>query len=110
MPFLALLADEVHKFASSLLASPEGSQKSTGDNQRVLFLDTPHSHTEMFSLKDYGYPQGISPIHDRRGNLVGKPLLDLESAGIDINQTGEFRDADNFMVGDVRHMGLAEEG
>jgi hypothetical protein len=51
----------------------------------------------------------LQDARDRVGDLASHPLLDREPSSEEAHQPGELGDADDVLVGDVAHEGVAEE-
>ena len=54
-------------------------------------------------------PRGLDHLLDRLGDLDGEPLLHLQPAREHVHEARDLREADDLAVGEVGHVGLAEE-
>ena len=74
------------------------------DHLAILLLDSSTGHAMMLSL-DYDHrTASLEDGHDVGGDLRGHSLLDLQSAGIDLDQPGQLADANYILAGDVGDM------
>ncbi len=76
----------------------------------MLLFDAAHHHAEVLGLEDDGDALGVDGVGDGVGDLAGEALLHLQAAGEDVDEAGNFAEADDLAVGDVGDVGLAEEG
>src|SRR5258708_39875026 len=75
----------------------------------MLFFDAAHHHAQMPRLNDDADALRFDGVLDRLRNLRGHPLLDLQAAREDFDETRYFAQADDFSVWDIRHVHLAEK-
>ena len=54
-------------------------------------------------------PKGLQPLHQQVGDLLGEALLDLEAAGVHVDDARDLREPDDAPVRDVGHRRRPEE-
>lgn len=100
----------VEEFVACFMTIAEGTEHGTGSHAGMFFFDTAHHGAHMGTFDDDADAEGIEDIIEGIGDLGGHPFLDLEAAGKDFDDAGNFREADHFFVGDVGDAGTAKEG
>src|SRR6202050_1375124 len=75
----------------------------------MLFFYAPHHHAQVARFDHHGYSLGFDYLLDGFGNLRGQSLLNLQAAGKEFDQAGDFAEADYLAVRDVGYMHFAEE-
>src|SRR5437868_766616 len=98
------------EFSSGLLLVAEAAQHGRCDCGGVLLLHASHHHAEVAGFDDHTYALGLDRFLNGFRNLCGQALLNLEAARKNFDEAWNFAKADNFAVGNVRHVYLAEEG
>ncbi len=114
-PFVRLVAvahrgvDEVEELGSRLLVFFEEAAQCARGGGGVDLLDAAHLHTHMARLDHDGDPFGIKRLHDRFGDLLCQLLLDLHTAGEDIDDTRYLGETHHLAVRDVGDMGPPDD-
>src|SRR6516164_2607641 len=75
----------------------------------MLFLHPAHHHTKMARLNYHAHSLWLNHFLNGLGNLGGESLLDLQTAGKDLDQPRDFAQADDFTVRNVGDMDFAKE-
>lgn len=102
--------DEVHELLTGVHVFLEGSGEFGCRGYGVLLLDTSHRHTEVLALDYDGHTNRIEDFLNAVLDLCGEALLQLQSAGKAFHHAWDLAQSDDGAVGDVSHVGLAEEG
>ncbi len=109
-PTLRILRpNEGQKFVARLLVVAEAAEHGAGHGLAVLFFDAAHLHAKVARLDDYPNAFGADFFLNGGGNLAGEALLDLQAAREHIDEAGDFAQADNALVGQIRDVALAEK-
>src|ERR1700677_1596154 len=74
------LADQRQEFGARLFLA-EAANHGAGDGGRVLLLNAAHHHAQVARLNDHPHALGRNGFLDGVGDLAGKPLLHLQTAG-----------------------------
>ena len=95
-------ANEIQELGSRVLIVLECSQHRTGYSHRVLLLDTAHDHTQVLGLDNDANASGADLRIDGLSDLHRQPFLNLESAGVHIDQPGNLTQAHDLVPGQIR--------
>ena len=74
------------------------------------FFGAADGHAGVGGFEDAGDALGLEFVHECVGDLGGEAFLDLGSAGVAVDEAGEFGEADDFTVGEVGDVCAAGEG
>ena len=77
---------------------PKLPAQSAGDRLGGLFLRAAHHHAKVHRFDDYTDAARLEHSLDRLGDLLREPLLHLQPAGEDLDNTRQLRDADDLAV------------
>src|SRR5580704_13007001 len=88
-------------------AVAERAEKPRGHGRDTRLADAANRHAGVLGLDQHGDAVRLEDVLDGRRHLRGELLLGLQPARIDVDQAGEFRQADHALDRPVRHMGLA---
>src|SRR5688572_23611829 len=97
------------KLIPRLRVVPEDTAKRRRYCLRVLLLNAPHHHAEVIRLDHNSHAERIENLADRLGDLVGQPLLHLETLRKDIHDSRQLGETDDSSVGDVCDVRLSVE-
>src|ERR1700683_3386621 len=100
-------AHQRHKPHLIFGAVAERAEKPRGHGRDARLADAANRHAGVLGLDQHGDTVRLEDVLDGRGHLRGELLLGLQPARIDVDQAGEFRQADHALDRAVRHMGLA---
>ena len=75
-----------------------------------MLLHPAHHHAGVARLEHHGHPVGAEVLHHGVRHLIGESLLDLEPAGEDIHHPRDLGQTHHRTVGQIAHVGMAEEG
>lgn len=81
-------AYEAQKFISRLFLALEAAQDAARHSRAAGFLHASHHHAQMTRLHDHRHTLGLQDLKNGIGNLLGQPLLDLESPGKHVGNPG----------------------
>ena len=90
--------DQREEFLARLLRA-EGAQHRRGDGRGMLLLDAAHHHAEWRASTTTPTPRRLNDLLDGLGDLDRKPLLHLQAAGEDFDQTRGLAKADDLSLG-----------
>lgn len=102
----AVDANQVQELIPRLLLALKAPQNTARDGARAGLLDTPHDHAQVAGLHDDRNTLRLEDLHDGIGNFLSQPLLDLQSTCEQLRDPGQFRDADDRLVGDIANVHL----
>src|SRR5215472_8292471 len=110
-PRSRLLAfDEGEKFVAGLLVFAEGAEHGAGDGGGLLLFDATHDHAEMAGFDDDANAFGAELFFDGAGDLISEALLNLQAAGVHVDEARDFAEAEDFFLWNVGDMAAPEEG
>ena len=112
IPGRPLAVDKPHRLGSGGNVGPKEASHRRGNCVGAWLSDAPHRHAQVLGLYHHQDAPWVEGVFNGVGNLSGEPLLHLGHAGIPLHhpgQLGQPSDA-SVLVGDVAHMGLAQEG
>ena len=101
---------QLQELIPGLLALEENAGEGRSCCDGVGLLDAAHTHTGVHGFDDDGNAKGVEGFLDAVPDLLSEALLDLEAAGIGFHHAGNLAEAGDLAVGDVCHVGLADEG
>ncbi len=91
----------MQQFGASCGLLAEDAEHGARNGIASLFLHSAHHHAEVRGFDDDGDAVGFEDAHEFFGDLRCHPLLDLQAARVDVDDAGDFGEADDFSVGDV---------
>src|SRR6185312_3722487 len=80
------------------------------DAQAAGFADAADRHARMARLDDHRHPLGFQFAHEQVGDRFGHTLLDLRTAGHDLDHAGQLAQPDHLAVGQVADVRLPMNG
>src|SRR5919106_1503918 len=103
--------DEAHRLRARRLAASELSSHRRRHRLASGLSDPAHAHTEVLGLDDDEDAPGVEGLFDRVRNLGGEPFLHLGPSREGVDDPGQLRQPRDLalLVGDVSHLGLADE-
>ena len=107
--YLPLLFQEREEFGTSARVLFESTEQTGSFHDRVLLLDPAHHHAEMFRFHDDGDAVWFQTVHQRLGDLRRQVFLNLQTARKNIDNARDFRQSDDFAIGNVSDVGAADE-
>ena len=75
----------------------------------MLFLHAAHHHAQVTRLNHYTYTLGLDGVLNGLRNLHCQALLDLQTAGKDIDQAGNLAQSQDFAIRNISHVDFAKE-
>src|SRR5271154_3901985 len=87
----------------------EAPKHRAGHSLPVLLFHTTHLHTKMPRLDNHANTFRTDLFLNRRSNLAGKPLLNLQTPREHIDEARYFAQADNALVRQIRHVALPKK-
>src|SRR3546814_18641799 len=85
------------------------SDLAFGHHRHAMLPYTARRHAAMGGLDNNGNAPRLQRVLQRRRDLAGEALLELQPPGEGIDQPRQFRDADDAAIGPVGDMGLADD-
>ena len=98
------------EFVSGALRVEERARKCRCGGDGVGLLDAPHGHAGVHCLDDHGDAERLQGFLDAVADLDGEPFLDLEAAGIGLDDAGDLAESRDLSVRDIGDVVLADEG
>ena len=71
------------------------------------FAHAAHRCAQVRRLDDDAHAERLQPLHEQVRDLLGEALLDLEAAGVHVDDARDLGQADDAAVGDVGDRGRA---
>ncbi|CEI19623.1 hypothetical protein PAMH19_5013 [Pseudomonas aeruginosa] len=103
-------ADQAEEFAAGGGVVAEFAEHHRSDHGRVLLFHAAHHHAHVLGLDHHRDAEGAGDLLDRLGDLPAHVLLDLQAAGVHVDDPRDLRQAEHLAVRDIGHVGLADEG
>src|SRR5436305_6222801 len=75
----------------------------------MLFFYTAHHHAEMAGFDDDAHALRLDYLLNTLGDLGGEALLDLQTAGEQLELAGNFAEADDLAIRDIGDVNFSEE-
>src|SRR6476646_1714653 len=97
---------ESKEFIPRHWAIAELTSQGACDSLRVLLLDSPHHHAQVDCFDDHSNSARFQHILDGLRHLFRKPLLHLQPARKDFNDSRQLGKTDNLPVRNVGNMSL----
>src|SRR5204863_2649267 len=97
------------EFAAGARVAAEGSKHGAGHRNRVLLLHAAHRHAEMLPFEHHADTDRTDFLENGFRDLVGEPLLDLETSREDVDEPWDLAQTHDLAVRDVGDVALAEE-
>ena len=100
---------KIEEFVARVQIVFKAAQHRTGNSNGILFFNPSHDHAQMLSFDDNSNSFRADFVVYGIRDLHRKPLLHLKSASIHVDEPWNLAKADDFSVGNVRDVTLAEE-
>jgi len=100
---------KIEEFVASIQVVFEAAQHRTGNRDGILFFNSSHDHAQMLRFDDNSDALGADLVVDGVGDLHGETFLHLEPPCKHVHEPWNLAQANDFPIGNVCHMTLAEE-
>ena len=98
------------EFAARLALLAERAEHGAGGHAGVVLLDAANHRAHVDALGHDADADGIDDFVDELGDLAGHALLHLKPLGKHIHDARDFGQADDFAIGNVGDVNVADEG
>ncbi|KAG1249111.1 hypothetical protein G6F68_013513 [Rhizopus microsporus] len=105
-----LLSDEAQEFGPGRRVVVEFAQHHGRDHGRVLLFHAAHHHAHVLGFDDDAHACRAGDGLDGLGDLAAEVFLDLQAAGIHLDDAGDLGQAQDAAGRQVGHVRLADEG
>ena len=102
-------ADEGKELVAGLLVVTETAKHGAGHRLAMLLFDAAHLHAKMTRLNDHADTFGADLFLNSRSDLTRQALLNLQTPREHVDKTRDFAEADDALVGKIRHVALAKK-
>src|ERR1700694_1729739 len=102
-------ADQRKKLVRRLRSVTEGAKHGAGDGLAMLLFHAAHLHAEMAGFDNHADTLRSNFFLDGLRDLAGHALLNLQAARKHVDHAGDLAEAQDTLVRQIGHVGLAEE-